>query len=152
TESDNWAISGALSASPDRRHIVTTRVEHEAVAKLCAKFEGQGYEVTWLEVDQTGRIDLEELKSSLRQDTALVSMMLANNETGVLFPVREAAQIVKENCSAVFHTDAVNAVGKMAIDAKSTAIDLLSLSGHKFHAPKGMGALYVRAGTAIDSF
>jgi cysteine desulfurase len=152
TESDNWAILGALEANPDKKHIVTTRVEHEAVRNLCEKLEQKNYEVTWLEVDENGSLDLDELKNSLRADTAIVSVMLANNETGILFPVADVARIVKENSDAIFHVDGVNAVGKVSIDLKNTAIDLFSISGHKFHAPKGIGALYVRKGVKLPSF
>jgi cysteine desulfurase len=152
TESDNWAILGALEANADKRHIVTTRVEHEAVRKLCEKLERKNYEVTWLEVDENGLLNLDELRTSLRPDTAIVSIMLANNETGILFPIKEAARVVKENSGALFHTDAVNAVGKISIDLKATAIDMCSLSGHKFHAPKGVGALYIRENVKLPSY
>jgi len=152
TESDNWAILGALQINPEKRHLVTTRVEHEAVRKLCEKLENKNYEVTWLEVDENGLLDLDELKNSLRAETAIVSVMLANNETGILFPVEKAAQIVKGNSGALFHTDAVNAVGKIPFDLKNTEIDLFSLSGHKFHAPKGIGALYIKNGVRLPAF
>jgi len=152
TESDNWAIFGALEADPQKKHIITTRVEHEAVRKVCEKLETKGFEVTWLETDETGALDLDELKNALRAETALVSVMLANNETGITFPVAEIAEIVKANSAAIFHTDGVNAVGKIPINLKETAIDLFSLSGHKFHAPKGIGALYVRTGVRLPSF
>jgi cysteine desulfurase len=152
TESDNWAILGALEANPDKKHIITTRVEHEAVRNLCEKLEKKNYDVTWLETDENGFLDLDELKNSLRADTAIVSVMLANNETGILFPVEEIARVVKENSGAIFHTDGVNAVGKIPINLKNTEIDLFSLSGHKFHAPKGIGALYIRNGVKIPSF
>jgi cysteine desulfurase len=151
TESDNWAILGALEASVGKKHIVTTRVEHEAVRKLCEKLQKKGFEISWLEVSEEGFLDLDELKNSLRKDTAIVSVMLANNETGILFPVVEIAQIVKENSAALFHVDGVNAVGKIPIDLKRTEIDLFSISGHKFHAPKGVAALYVRNATELSS-
>lgn len=142
TESDNWAILGALDAGKD--HIVTTRIEHEAVRKTCEKLEKNGRRVTWLEVDENGALDLEQLKSSLDEKTAVVSVMMANNETGILFPVAEIAEIVKAHSKALFHVDGVNAVGKVPISLKDTEIDLFSISGHKFHAPKGIGALYIR--------
>jgi cysteine desulfurase len=151
TESDNWAILGTLEASPSKKHIVITSVEHEAVRKLCEKLERNNYEITWLEVDEEGFLDLNELKNSLREDTAIVSVMLANNETGILFPVAEIGETIKANSDAVFHVDGVNAVGKIPFDLKSTAIDLFSISGHKFHAPKGIGALYVKEGVRLPS-
>jgi cysteine desulfurase len=153
TESDNWAVLGALEADPERRHIVTTRVEHEAVRKLCERLEDKNYQVTWLEVDENGFLNLDELKNSLRRrETAIVSAMLANNETGILFPVAEIARLVRENSGALFHVDGINAVGKIPIDLKNTEIDLFSLSGHKFHAPKGVGALYIKDGVRLPSF
>ncbi|HMS42498.1 MAG TPA: aminotransferase class V-fold PLP-dependent enzyme [Pyrinomonadaceae bacterium] len=151
TESDNWAIRGTLEANPHKKHIITTRVEHEAVRKLCEELQCN-YKVTWLEVDEQGFLDLDELKKSLREDTVIVSVMTANNETGILFPIIEIAEIVKANSDAIFHTDAVNAVGKIPINLKETQIDLLSLSGHKFHAPKGIGALYVRENIKLLPF
>jgi cysteine desulfurase len=151
TESDNWAIFGALEANPQKKHIVTTRVEHEAVRRVCEKLERHGFEITWLDVSGDGFLDLAELKNSLREDTAIVSVMLANNETGILFPVEEIALMVKENSDALFHVDGVNAVGKIPVTLKNAEIDLFSLSGHKFHAPKGIGALYVRKGINLPS-
>lgn len=146
TEGDATAILSALRSQPDKKHIVTTRVEHAAIIALGQDLEQKGYEVTWLGVDSKGRLNLDELKAALRQDTAIVSIMSANNETGVLFPIQQIADIVKER-GILFHTDAVQAVGKIPLDMSKTPIDFLSLSGHKLHAPKGIGVLYVRRGT-----
>ena len=152
SESDNWAIRGVLASTPGKKHIVTTLVEHEAVRNVCRGLEKEGYEVTWLGVDGNGELDLNELASALRPDTALVSVMLANNETGVLFPMEEIGKVVRERSDAVFHVDGVQAVGKIPIDLKATEVDLFALSGHKFHAPQGIGALYVRQGRQLPSF
>jgi cysteine desulfurase len=152
SESDNWAIRGVLEAKPDKRHIITTRVEHEAVRNLCERLERSGYEVTWLDVDSEGLLNAEDLRRALRPETAIVSVMLANNETGVLFPIQEVGRIVREHSEAVFHVDGVQAVGKIPLDLRSAHVDLFALSGHKFHAPKGVGALYVRAGLNLAPF
>ncbi|HXC68353.1 MAG TPA: cysteine desulfurase NifS [Pyrinomonadaceae bacterium] len=148
SESDNWAIRGVLATRPEKKHIVTTLVEHEAVRNLCRLLENDGYEVTWLGVDHNGELDLDELRAALRPDTALVSTMLANNETGVLFPIQEIGRIVHENSEAAFHVDGVQAVGKIPIDLEN--VDLFALSGHKLHAPQGIGALYVRKGISLS--
>jgi cysteine desulfurase len=145
TESDNTAIRSALETFPHKRHIVTTRVEHPAVLTLCRNLSKRGYRVTELNVDGEGRLKLDELEAAVDDDTAIVSVMYANNETGVIFPVEEAGAIAKAK-GAIFHTDAVQAVGKVPLDLTSSAIDMLSLSGHKLHAPKGIGALYLRKG------
>ena len=152
SESDNWAIRGVLATQPNKKHIVTTQVEHEAVRNVCRLLEQEGYEVTWLGVDGNGELNVGELRAALRPDTALVSMMLANNETGVLFPIADVGRIVKENSDAVFHVDGVQAVGKLPIDLKSMSVDLFALSGHKLHAPQGIGALYIRKGLSLPSF
>lgn len=153
SESDNWAIRGVLATQPAKRHIVTTQVEHEAVRNLCHLLEKDGYEVSWLGVSETGEMDLESLRAALRPDTALVSVMLANNETGVLFPIEEIGRIVRERSpEAAFHVDGVQAVGKIPIDLKNTEVDLFALSGHKLHAPQGVGALYVRNRISLPPF
>jgi cysteine desulfurase len=152
SESDNWAIRGVLATQPQKKHIVTTQVEHEAVRNLCRLLENEGYEVTWLAVDRNGELDLDELRAALRPDTALVSIMLANNETGVLFPMEEIGRIVRKKSQAVFHVDGVQAVGKIPVDLKNTAVDLFALSGHKLHAPQGVGALYIRKGISLSQF
>src|SRR5205085_9809786 len=152
SESNNWAIGGFLEQNPARKHIITTTVEHEAVRNLCVHLNEIGCEVTWLSVDRNGELDLDDLRKALRRDTGLVSIMMANNETGVTFPIAEIGRIVREQSNAVIHVDGVQAVGKIPIDLKKTEIDLFALSGHKFHAPKGVGALYIRKGLSLPSF
>lgn len=152
SESDNWAIRGVLATQPQKKHIVTTQVEHEAVRNVCRLLEKESYEVTSLGVDRNGELDLDELRSALRPDTALVSIMLANNETGMLFPIEEIGRIVRDRSEAVFHVDGVQAVGKIPIELKDTPVDLFALSGHKLHAPQGIGAIYIRKGLSLPSF
>lgn len=152
SESDNWAIRSTLATQPDKKHVITTQVEHEAVRNVCRQLEKEGCEVTWLGVDGNGELDLDELRSALRPDTVLVSIMLANNETGVLFPMDEIGRVVREKSEAVFHVDGVQAVGKVPIDLKNTFVDLFALSGHKLHAPQGIGALYIRKGLSLPPF
>ena len=151
TESDSTAIRAALASNPAKKHIVTTRVEHPAVKNLGEHLSKNGYRVTFVPVDRQGRLDLDYLYDALNDDTAIVSVMWANNESGVIFPIEEVAAAVKER-GIVFHTDAVQAVGKVPIDLKRVAIDMLSLSGHKLHGPKGIGALYIRKGTKFSPF
>jgi cysteine desulfurase len=151
TESDNAAIRSALAAHPDRRHILTSRVEHPAVKSLCADLSRQGYRITELPVDKDGILDMAQYERALTPDTAIASLMWANNETGVLFPVDKAAELARER-GILFHTDAVQAVGKIPINMQTSAIDMLSISGHKLHAPKGIGILYVRKGTKFSPF
>jgi cysteine desulfurase len=151
SESDNAAIRSALASYPEKRHIVTSRVEHPAVRALCAHLATRGYRVTELPVDDEGRLDMEQYRRALTPDTAIVSLMWANNETGVIFPIEKAAEMARER-GILFHTDAVQAVGKIPIDLSEQRIDMLSLSGHKLHAPKGIGVLYLRKGTKFSPF
>jgi cysteine desulfurase len=151
TESDNAAILGTLDSYPEKRHLITTRVEHPAVGNVSTYLGRKGYRVTELSVDREGRLDLDELRESLTEETALVTIMYANNETGVIFPIEEIADIVKAR-GISFHTDAVQTVGKIPIDQKKSRVDMLSLSGHKLHAPKGIGVLYIRKGTKFSPF
>ena len=148
TESDNFAVKGVYEAFPNKKHFITTRVEHPAVLNLGGWLAKHGYDVTFLSVDSDGMLNLDELRASIRSDTGLVSIMWANNETGTIFPIPQIAQIVKE-AGCLLHVDAVQVIGKMPIDLKKVPIDLLALSGHKLHAPKGIGVLYVRKGTKI---
>lgn len=151
TESDNAAIFGTLDSYPEKRHFITTRVEHPAIANVCPYLARKGYRVTELSVDREGRLDLDELKEAITEDTALVSIMYANNETGVIFPIEEIGQIVKAE-GIPFHTDAVQAAGKIPLNMKNSTVDMLSISGHKLHAPKGIGVLYIRKGTRFSPF
>lgn len=151
TESDSTAIWSALRACPEKKHIVTTRVEHPGVLNVCKFLEAQGCRVTYLPVDGEGRLNLEDLKLAITPETALVSIMWANNETGVVFPVEEAARITHAK-GVLFHTDAVQAAGKIPINLKENKIDMLSISGHKLHAPKGIGVLYIKKGARFSPF
>ncbi|MFO7570171.1 MAG: cysteine desulfurase NifS [Smithellaceae bacterium] len=151
TESDNAAIRSALMTQPDKKHIIISRVEHPAIRALCAHLAAQGYRITELPVDKNGILDLENLEKNLTPDTAIVSLMWGNNETGVLFPVEQAAHLAREK-GVLFHTDAVQAAGKIPINMQKNGIDMLSISGHKLHAPKGIGMLYIRRGTKFSPF
>jgi len=149
TESDNAAIKGTLAAAPDRRKVITTRVEHPAVLAVCRELENRGYTVVELSVDKQGRLDPAELEEQLDENTALVTIMYANNETGVIFPIEEIAELVADR-GTICHTDAVQAIGKIPLNLKQSKIDLLSISGHKLHGPKGIGVLFVRKGTRLS--
>jgi cysteine desulfurase len=151
TESDNAAINGVLAAVPGKRKIITSRVEHPAVLSVCRDLESHGYSVVEIPVDRKGRLNIEQLEEQLSEDTAIVTIMYANNETGTIFPIEKIAEMATGK-GIVFHTDAVQAVGKIPINLSKSSIDLLSISGHKLHAPKGVGILYVRKGTRLAPF
>lgn len=151
SESANTAIRGALANNKTKKHIITTAVEHPCVMNVYKHYEKQGYKVDYIGVNANGELNVEELLEKVNKDTALVSVMWANNETGVIFPVKEIAEeIKKKNPSVIVYVDAVQAAGKVKIDVKNTKIDMLGVSGHKFHAPKGVGVLYVRTGTVLS--
>jgi cysteine desulfurase len=153
TESDNTAILGALNAIqlPNKKHFITTKVEHPAVISTARELNRIGYRITYMHVDRLGRLDLDELRDAITPETALVSIMWANNETGVIFPIEEISQITRA-AGVLLHVDAVQAVGKIPVDMKKIPVDMLSISGHKLHAPKGIGVLYVRRGTRIRPY
>jgi cysteine desulfurase len=151
TESDNAAIFGTVDSYPEKRHLITTRVEHPAIGNVSTYLSRKGYRITELSVDREGRLDLDELKETITEETALVTIMYANNETGVIFPIEEIGEIVKAK-GISFHTDAVQAAGKIPLNMKKSKLDMLSISGHKLHAPKGIGVLYIRKGTKFSPF
>jgi cysteine desulfurase len=151
TESDSAAILSAIKAFPEKKHLITSSVEHPAVKNLYENLKKQGYKISLIPVDSKGRLDLDFYRENLTEDTAIVSLMWANNETGTIFPIKELAQLAKEK-GVLFHTDAVQAAGKIATDLNDAKVDMLSLSGHKLHAPKGIGALYIRKGTHFYPF
>ena len=152
TESDNWAVRGAAYANVKKgRHIITTTIEHHAILHTCQQLEKEGFEVTYLPVDEYGFVTPEQLDAAIRPDTTLVSIMTANNEIGTIEPIAELAAVCKKR-GVLFHTDAVQAIGSVKIDVKAMQIDMLSMSGHKFHAPKGIGVLYIRKGVRLQQF
>ena len=152
TESDNWAVRGAAYENVKKgRHIITTAIEHHAILHTCAQLEKEGFEVTYLPVDEYGFVTPEQLDAAIRPDTTLVSIMTANNEIGTIEPIAELAAVCKKH-GVLFHTDAVQAIGSVKIDVKAMNIDMLSMSGHKFHAPKGIGVLYIRKGVRLQQF
>lgn len=150
-EADNWALKGIALANRNKgNHIITTTIEHPAILNTCKYLQKNGFEVTYLKVDEDGLIDLKDLESSIKENTILISVMMANNEIGTIEPVKEIGEIAKKH-GVLFHTDAVQAIGHIDIDVNEMNIDLLSLSAHKFYGPKGVGALYIRKGTKIDN-
>jgi len=151
TESDNAAVRSALAAYPEKRHIVTSQVEHPAIRSLCQHLAKEGYRVTEVPVSSQGELDMDVYAKSLTPDTAIVSLMWANNETGVIFPIEKAAEMAKDK-GILFHTDAVQAVGKIPINLRNNAVDMLSLSGHKLHSPKGIGVLFARTGLKFKPY
>lgn len=151
TESSNMAIRGILDFNPHKKHIITTKVEHPCVLNIAKWYEKKGYKVTYLDVNSEGELDLDQLKNSITENTAIVACMWANNETGVIFPVEKMGEIIKaQNPSTIFFVDAVQVAGKIPINVKETKVDILSISGHKIHAPKGVGALYVKKGILVS--
>ncbi|MDG2213971.1 MAG: cysteine desulfurase NifS [Verrucomicrobiota bacterium] len=151
TESNNAAINSALTSQPGKRHVITTVVEHSANIQFGQTLEKRGCEVTWIPVDRAGQLDVHEIHEAIREDTAIVSVMLANNETGVIYPIEEIAAICRAK-GVLFHTDAVQTPGKLKLDVKAMEVDFLSLSAHKLHAPKGIGMLYVRKGVSFQPY
>lgn len=153
TESANTAIRGVIEANPNKRHIITTKVEHPCVLNTFKEYEEKGYKVDYLNVDENGELLIDELKTLVNDDTSLVAIMAANNETGAIYPYEEAAEIVKAiNPNIKVFVDAVQAAGKIKLDVKNTKVDLMGISGHKFHAPKGVGAMYIKKGTIIKPY
>ena len=152
TESNNWAIFGAARATPERRHIITSKVEHPSILEVCKSICKNDYDITYLSVDGDGNLNMEELIDSIRSDTLLVTLMAANNETGVIFPIDHLSAAVKvQDPNIIFHTDATQYVGKLPVNLNRDFehIDLMSFSGHKIHAPKGIGGLFIRKGTPL---
>ena len=150
TESDNWAVRGAAYANVKKgKHLITTQIEHHAILHTCEQLEKEGFEVTYLPVDEFGTVRMDALEKAIRPDTTLISVMAANNEIGTIQPIEEIARLAHAH-GILFHTDAVQAIGSIAFDVKAMGIDMLSLSGHKFHAPKGVGALYIRSGVKLQ--